>query len=384
MAGLPHNQGKDCPPSATQHGGTFPAQPLVLGPLMGALQASFEAASHVMTMDTMQQGTDWSIWLATVQATMQPAMHSTHHAGHHKTPQIQPQPQMEDVCLAMLDPPHEVTESNKLQAVQAGTLLADSIGDEPASEAKEKDTLQVKHEVNIQIDTAVCSPPGAEEPTIPVQSSHQMLDRCLAEASAVGKSLDKLTAMHTRGVRPREGSLTRVDGTSLNSQDPRVLLDIALARAASVHQRLDKLTTKESSRRKPDTPGGQASSRQTSNLEAPQPDQPAETLEAPQPDKPDQPAGTPERQTAKLAVPPRQVSNLEIEPLPTPTQSSDENPNLLGGSSGDQPAQLTDTLSQAGERAVNGEHYAQQVAHLHPCTLTTQTLSSHEEHQGAW
>lgn len=102
MAGLPHNQGKDCPPSATQHGGTFPAQPLVLGQLMGALQASFEAASHVMTMDTMQQGTDWSIWVATVQATMQPAMHSTHHAGHHKTPQIQPQPQMEDVCLAML------------------------------------------------------------------------------------------------------------------------------------------------------------------------------------------------------------------------------------------------------------------------------------------
>jgi hypothetical protein len=35
--------------------------------------------------------------------------------------------------------------------------------------------------------------------------------------------------MHTRGVRPREGSLTRVDGTSINSQDPRVLLDIALS-----------------------------------------------------------------------------------------------------------------------------------------------------------
>ena len=223
---------------------------------------------------------------------MQTAMHPMHHAGHHEPPQIQ----MEDACQVTL---------------QAETLLADSSGKEPASAAEEKDTLQVKRKASMQTDTAVYSPPGAKEPTLPVKSSHQVLDRCLAEAAAVERSLDKLSAVHTRGTRPKVETLARDDVGTLEPKNPVALLNIVLARAASVHQRLDKLTAKESSRRKPDAPGGQASSRQTSNLEAPTPAKAENHL--------DLLGGSTGGQPAQPADPPRQHAEKE-EPISQPAR----------------------------------------------------------------
>ena len=73
MAGLPHNQGRDCPPSATQHGGTFPAQPLVLGPLMGALReqkADIMDAMDLLHSNIDHPGQDWETHIPFVQSTL--------------------------------------------------------------------------------------------------------------------------------------------------------------------------------------------------------------------------------------------------------------------------------------------------------------------------
>ena len=195
--------------------------------------------------------------------------------------------------------PQQIGADTKQQAAQAEvTSVADDVRDRPALQTAAKATLQVKDE-HVTIDTAVYSPPGPEEIISSTQSSHQILDRCLAEALAVGRKLDKLSALHTGGTKPKMEILTRDDTTSLQSQNPRMQLDIALARAASLHQKLDKLTMKESSRRESNKPEGQAS-----NLEA----QPVARAT----DHPDQPAGSTNGQTAQLAVPLRQTSNKEV------------------------------------------------------------------------